>query len=346
MDNGAIVRRKYFQVLLHVLIWLTWFVAPLLFLPSDFQRSTLMVVRMWIPMVMFAILFYVNYFVLIDKLLFYRKFWAYFGINLLIIVVFMFFSELTKDLFRDNMLPPVKGMEGRPKPPQFVFYITHSFSFLFVISISIAIRTTGRWLKTENERKVLENENLRSELSNLRMQLNPHFFFNTLNNIYSLIQISPVKAQDAVHGLGKLMRYHLYDTDAERVPIGGEIDFLKSYISLMALRLGANVTLTTKFDIANPQQPIAPLLLIPIVENAFKHGVHPTDSCTISFTLSESNGLLRFCAENSNHPQSDQKSGIGIENLRKRLDLIYPQRHQFSTQVNSSMFYVDVEIDL
>lgn len=220
------------NIALHMLVWGFWFAAPIIFSfnkprfdanPKEVMSNFLI----WVPMTFSLILFYLNYFLLIDKFLFNRKLAWFLVVNLLIIVLFSYFSEEIRDFFKPETF------EKYPRPPLGALFGLHNFSFLFIVSISVAIRTTSRWYVTENQRKNLENENLKSELNNLKMQLNPHFFFNTLNNIYSLIQSSPEKAQESVHGLAKLMRYHLYETNEDRVSLSGEVEIMKNYIALM-----------------------------------------------------------------------------------------------------------------
>ena len=342
--------KVFANVALHLLIWGFWFAAPILFSFNNPQRNEpprdpSFYMFIWIPMLFSLILFYLNYFTLIEKYLFNKKLLWFLGINIVLIICFSYFSNWAREFFRIAM-PVNKGM---PSPPRgFVFGI-HNLTFFFVVSISVAIRTTSRWYASETERKNLENENLKSKLSNLKMQLNPHFFFNTLNNIYSLIKVSPDKAQESVHGLAKLMRYHLYETNEEKVPLSGEVDFLNSYIALMKIRVSPNVNVESDFVIENPTVQIAPLLFISLVENAFKHGVSPIEESSISIVMHEENKILSFEVTNTDHPQESKdlnESGIGLENLKKRLELIYPEKHNFVQGYMNSLYHVKVVVQL
>jgi len=170
-----------------------------------------------------------------------------------------------------------------------------------------------------------------------------------LNNIYSLIKVAPDKAQESVHGLAKLMRYHLYETNEEFVPLQGEVDFLKNYIALMKIRMTSKVTIESDFEIDNPTTQIAPLLFISLVENAFKHGVSPIEDSYIKITMVEHNQILSFEILNTDyHQKSKEKgeSGIGLENVKKRLELIYPERHNFTHDKKTQHFHVKVIIQL
>lgn len=338
------------NIALHALVWGFWFAAPILFSFNDPQRNEppkdfFFYFMTWTPMLFSLFLFYLNYFVLVDKFLFNKKILLFFVINFALIIALSYCTEGIREAFRVNF--PIK--EGGPRPPKGFILGIHNFSFLFVVSISVAIRTTGRWYVTENQRKNLENENLKSELSNLKMQLNPHFFFNTLNNIYSLIRTSPDKAQESIHGLAKLMRYHLYETNEEKVPLSGEVEFLKSYISLMQLRLSSNVRVENEFTIENPTVQIAPLLFISLVENSFKHGISPVEESYIKIKMVEQNKILSFEIQNTDYPQKSESLGdigIGLENLKKRLTLIYPEKHSFTHDCKNNIYHVKVIIGL
>lgn len=343
-------QKVFASTALHILIWGFWFTAPILFSFNDPQgqqppKDLSFYFFIWIPMLCSLILFYLNYFILVDKLLFSKRLLLFLGFNFLLIIAFSYFSEWVINSFMDMMLIH----ETRPKPPKEFMFGMHNFTFVFIVSISVAIRTTNRWYNSETIRKNLENENLKSELSNLKMQLNPHFFFNTLNNIYSLIKVAPEKAQESVHGLAKLMRYHLYETNEEKVDLSGEVEFLINYIALMKIRMTPNVIIETDFIIENPTVKIAPLLFIPLIENSFKHGVSPVDESFIRITLLEQNKILSFEILNTDHPKKTdglKESGIGLENLKKRLALIYPEKHNFTQGYKSKYFYINITIQL
>lgn len=343
------LKRKISIIVIHVFAWAFYMLTPLLFSLNKPNGFDSFIFFMWVPMLFSAGLFYANYLLLIDRFLFQKKIGQFILLNLLLIVAVSIASDVFLSLahpFEPNFGPGPKG------PSKIFFFGRHNLSLLFIVSISVAIRTTGRWYSTETQRKNLENENLKSELNNLKMQLNPHFFFNTLNNIYSLIQTSPEKAQESVHGLAKLMRYHLYETNEELVPLAGEVEVMSNYIELTKLRLMATVEIDTSFSVENPQSKVAPLLFLPLIENSFKHGVSLTYKSTIRIHLEEKNNLLKFETINTNYPQTYENDkdrgsyGIGLENLQKRLLLIYPNRHTFETNQDSGTFYIKVEIEL
>ena len=187
---------------------------------------------------------------------------------------------------------------------------------------------TNGWYQVEANQRELERERAEAELSNLKSQLNPHFLFNTLNNIYSLIAFSPEKAQEAVHDLSRLLRYVLYESNQPLVPIEKDLDFLRNYIELMRIRLPRHVDLQTDIEAATPGVMIAPLLFISLVENAFKHGVSNSQPSFIQITIRQEGDAVSCSIRNSYFPKSagdKSGSGIGLSNLEKRLSLLYPE---------------------
>ena len=225
-----------------------------------------------------------------------------------------------------------------------------SISYMAPLLFSIAVKSTKRWVETEAERKEAANTKLQSELQHLHYQLQPHFFFNSLNNIYALVDISPDQAKSSIHSLSKLMRYMLYETNEDRVPLSKEIDFMKKYIDLMKLRVSAKTKVSYDFPTKETGIQIAPLLFISLIENAFKHGVSANQEGHIDLRMTYDDKEVLFTIENDNFPkQADDKSGsgIGISNIRKRLDLLYPNKSDFRTQVKGNRFltYLKIQTD-
>ncbi len=180
-----------------------------------------------------------------------------------------------------------------------------------------------------------------AELKNLRNQLNLHFLLNTLNNIYALIAFDADKAQTAVQELSRLLRHVLYDNQQNFVTLDKEMDFIRNYIELMRIRLSANVHVETKIDVRpDSRTEIAPLIFISLIENAFKHGISPTEPSFIRIHFSESPGEIHCEITNSYHPKSvadKSGSGIGLEQVRKRLELTYPDRYDWQQGVSEDM---------
>lgn len=225
------------------------------------------------------------------------------------------------------------------------FFIT---SFL-VSGFAVGLRYAESALKKEEEIKELEREKLNSELALLRNQVSPHFFFNTLNNIYSLIEINQKDAQDAVLSLSKMMRYMLYESEQGNTKLSHEIEFMKGYIDLMKLRMSDRVKLTVDFPERYEDIDIPSLLFIPFIENAFKHGVTNKASSIIEISLLVIGRRIDFRSRNSFIPAGPDAplaaSGIGLDNVRKRLALLYPGRHDLRIDKSESFFTVELTVE-
>ena len=235
--------------------------------------------------------------------------------------------------------------------------VVHLYYYQFAIIwlvlnyvVAIAAISVRYFIRQSDLRKQLLEEkqrNTEAELAWLKNQLNPHFLFNTLNNISSLTQIDADEAQNSIGELSDLLRYALYETQQKEVSLCGEIAFMENYISLMALRCDKNVKITTHFDAPDTARTIAPMLFLSPIENAFKHGVSSGKPSFIDISLTEENGFLVFSCQNSNHPKDScdrSGSGIGIENMRKRLELMYAKRYEMSQTVERGVYKLQIKI--
>jgi hypothetical protein len=346
--NISYVNSKFIKISTHILVWGVLFSLPYLFSAGEYLNIEKLLEQSWIPLFYYLLIFYTNYFLLIDKFLFNKKKLLFFVINLCTIGFFIWLNWELRDLFFSKDFPAFKPQFNFPPPPIKFFIYRDLISFFIPIIFSVAMRITERWIRTETQKKEAEKENLLSELQHLKYQLQPHFFFNSLNNIYSLIDFSPEKAKEAVHSLGKLMRYLLYVTDAKKVSLINEIDFMKNYIDLMALRTPNNTKVVTVFPILKQDVQIAPLLFISLIENAFKHGSSATKQVEICFELKVNNNIITFISENENFPKTDEDksgSGIGLSNLTQRLNLLYPRKHSFTREIRNNVYWTILEIE-
>lgn len=221
---------------------------------------------------------------------------------------------------------------------------------LLSIILSVVVKLSETWAKWENQKKQMKAELQENELKNLKNQLNPHFLFNTLNNIYALIPISKERAQQTVHELSQLLRYLLYDNNEREVPLEKDLLFVKNYISLMRLRLNSLVTLNEKIDVNGGQgKSIAPLLFISLVENAFKHGVSSDKPSFIDIVIKVNGDKVHCRVENSYFPKNENDksgSGIGIINLKRQLDILYADKYSFNIEKKGERYIADLTIEL
>jgi len=231
------------------------------------------------------------------------------------------------------------------------WYFGNMIYYGFVIGISICYRIIIDNSKQEKIRKEKENENLKTELSFLRSQVSPHFIFNILNNMVSLARKKSDMLEPSLIELSKLMRYMLYENDDERVSLAREVEYLKSYIALQLLRFGDDVTIMFNPPDNINAYYIEPMLLAPFVENAFKHGVGMVDDPQINITLKvdEATNWLDFKVMNTVAPQQhtkDKSSGIGLVNVKRRLELLYHDGYKLDIMQNDNVFIADLKLKL
>lgn len=218
---------------------------------------------------------------------------------------------------------------GTPKPYRWIQPAL--FTIILVLGISTSIALMQKWQRDTNLRLALEQAKTASELSFLKAQINPHFFFNTLNNIYVLTAFDVELAQQAIHRLSRMMRYVLYETQTGTTLLSKELAFVGDYIQLMQLRLTDKVTVTVDTPLALQDLPIAPMILVPFVENAFKHGVSARHASLIHISIQQQQSQLLLDVRNTlfieKNPSLEAGNGIGLTNTRRRLDLLYPGQY-------------------
>lgn len=318
------------ELTIHVISWLLIFGFPFVFIERETGINWPRYVRHSCVPLCYFLIFYVNYFWLVPRFLFTAETRKYIGSNAaLICAAFLLLHFFLESI---GTHPPANII--RHMPPRWIFYTHDMVLMVFVAGLGAAIRTSLRWRRTEEQLLEAERQRADAELKNLKNQLNPHFLLNTLNNIYALIAFNSVKAQEAVQELGKLLRHVLYDNRENFVTLESELDFIRNYVALMRIRLPQQTDVSLKLETAPGYAiRIAPLLFISLIENAFKHGISPTEHSFVSITITgHPDGSV--CCEilNSNFPK-DRKdksgSGIGLEQVSKRLELVYPRRYEW-----------------
>jgi hypothetical protein len=327
----SLFQSRVLRILMHIAAWLA--VAVLL---VAFAQLVLGVepnphaFRILMPLSFLAGFFYLNYWVLIPRLLARRRFGRYFALVLLIGTLLagpMILRQLGLISFSPQSRP--QRWDG-VNPVQVVVVL-----LALVWAVSSALRITGEWLQSEEVRKQLHSDQLAAELAFLKSQVNPHFLFNTLNNVYSLAELKSDDAPAAILKLSHLMRYMLYEAHAPRVPLTHEIEHLRTYTDLQRLRLDADqVPIDFKLEGDPHGHLIEPMLLIPFVENAFKHGISFQHPSAIGLHLRVEDDGLTFTVHNrvfATAPDAPAGAapvgGVGLQNVRQRLRLLYPSRH-------------------
>ena len=278
-----------------------------------------------------VVVYLINFYLSVPLLWFRHRRWQFVLANILLITI-------------SNGHIVVKDINALPE--NFIAgYSSFLIISLLVNLMAVFIAISIRYVMRQSEKKQKEVE---AELAWLKNQINPHFLFNTLNNISSLTQIDADKAQDTVMQLSDLLRYAMYETNKPKVPLEGEVEFMRNYIELMKLRCNEKTEVKTTFDIEKDVE-IAPLLFISLIENAFKHGVSSNRSSMIDIRLEQKHNSIIFTCDNTNYPKDDADrsgSGIGLENTRRRLELMYADRYTWQKWLENDIYHVYIKLSV
>ncbi|MCB0494551.1 MAG: histidine kinase [Cyclobacteriaceae bacterium] len=354
-----LTKKQTTNTAIHILLWVAVFLFPFLFKPQDVTFQPHQLVGIYLNLVFTLIIFYLSYSVIIP-LLFYRK-------KIILTVLLVVFASLLGSLllsearesvhdyyFQKGPASEILNARGRRSitkraflHPQRPFFDTFFF-YLLVSGAALSVRATQRWMQEEHDRKALEADKASLELAWLKNQVSPHFFFNTLNNIYSLIESNPEFAQKAVHMLSKLMRYLLYESNATSIAVSKEIVFIENYIGLMKLKLTENVHVSFNYPKITDESKLPPLLFNPLIENAFKYGISYEKESFIQISMDLKDDRILFSVENSiaGNTQQQEHSGIGLKNLEHRLGLLYGSDYSLHVNKTSDIFAVALNVPL
>ena len=338
-NSSFIFRYKLHHVFFWLLILGAWY-----FLRYDGFSSRGLAFRVTLVKVAdLALMVYITNYVLIPRLL-YKKKYGWFAL--------CYFSMiLLSSIFKMNILgqlmhnPHLFSLTGGNLRARIYDNIIPHF---FLVTAGAAVKLLFDYAGMQQRMSEMAKEKAEAELHFLKSQINPHFLFNSLNSVYFLIDKENALARKALHTFSEMLRFQLYGTGGEKIPIEQEIRYLEDYISLQRLRISENSTVAFNYTPDVNGFPIEPLLLTPLVENAFKHLSHfpPERKNEISIDLSRVNGNMRFVVENTREPggNTGEKGGIGLANVKRRLQLLYPGRH--SLQIKEEPEYYKVEMEL
>lgn len=327
---------KRLSLFLHVAFWAFMFLSPLSYMRGHGVTLTQYLMNCMMPLLMMVV-FYANYLWLTPRLFVAGKHSYFLIINLVIVVSLGIGLHYWMDFAR-QLYQPKHSYSHIPMALDELFFILRDIINLGIFAaVGTALVLGQRWQHNDQARREAEAARIDAELSNLRSQINPHFLLNTLNNIYALTAFDPTKAQEAIQELSKLLRYILYDTQQSMVPLKDEVEFIENYVQLMRIRLPQSVDVNCQFSIGNSQLTIAPLLFISLVENAFKHGVSPTEPSFIHISIEADEQQIICDIQNSNHPKAANDHsghGIGLQQVQRRLDLAYPGRYTWQRHIS------------
>ncbi len=280
-----------------------------------------------------VIVYLINFYLCVPFLWFRHRFWLFGLVNAMLIMAcnsHIIYNNI-------NSLPDVYRA---------------GYSSLLIISLLVNLMAIGialsiRYVMRQSEKK---QKKVEAELAWLKNQINPHFLFNTLNNISSLAQIDGDETQEAIMQLSDLLRYAMYETNKPKVPLEGEVEFMRNYIELMKLRCNEMTEIRSEFIVHNSKIEIAPLLFISLIENAFKHGMNSNAPATIDINMVQTDSTLVFTCDNTNNPKPSKDrsgSGIGLENTRRRLNLIYPNHYQWEQTITpENIYHIKITLEL
>lgn len=333
-----IVSDKYKTVIFHICLWGIWLYLPLSNTrDEDLYNRTIMIlgyiVLEHIPM------FFFNTEWLIPKILHKKGATPYFWALMVLILVMGVWNDFLSDTLRQFL-----SHDKRPKGSYFWSFVAP----IFVAAISTGYSLFSYVVKEEKLKQEKQQERLQSELSFLRSQISPHFIFNILNSIVYLIRSKSSLAEPVTIKLSELMRYMLYESDNAQIPLDKELAYLNNYIELQKVRFEEDVDIQLHTDGVATTQIIEPMLMIPFVENAFKHGVGMVLDPIIDVSLKITETDLSFSVRNKIAPESsedkDMSSGIGLKNVKRRLELLYPNAHHLDIKNDGDWFEVNLNL--
>lgn len=336
--------KKWVVVLLHTISWVAIFALPFLMRTSNDQQHKpppdpgflyfYIVTRfLWTGF------FYLNAHSLYPRFVNKKKFWIYIISQLVVLFIISILTNICFNIFVKNSPYDIVN-----------FFVFNIFTYFFILAASTAYRVVLDKMRTDKLMRERENEHLKTELSFLRSQVSPHFMFNVLNNMVALARKRSDQLEPSLIKLSSLMRYMLYETDESKVPLEKEVDYLKSYIDLQQQRFGKNVQINFCVKNMDVNHSIEPMLLIPFVENAFKHGTGMIENAQIDIELNIINDILNFSVRNKFNPDieevKDKTSGIGLTNVKRRLNLLYGTNHSLLLTKKDCWFVASLQLNL
>lgn len=367
-------KQQWLEQTIYLILWIAVFLFPLLggyfALNGGVEKAEVydMLYFSWLGILPFWGLFLINNYVLVPFLLFKKRYWRY-AVSLLLVAGFiccfiplpvqapfekgkMEDCRISVNAFREDPIGKQKTKEPdrHPRPfmkrapfPQFILrYAVHIVTAFLMVGFNIAVKLFFKSVRDDELLKDLDNQRLQNELQYLKYQINPHFFMNTLNNIHALVDIDTGKAKSSIVEFSKLMRYVLYEASNKTIQLSREIQFVENYIALMSLRFTDKVSIKVFLPDEVPEVQIPPLLFISFIENAFKHGVsyRKESFVHVGIQLEEGNLISFRCTNSCGRETVGEHHGIGLENIRKRLKLLFGNDYTLSIKNEKEKFDV------
>ena len=328
----------------HVLFWLLLFGLWFMLRYEGYLTPALAFKITFIKIVDLMLMVYITNYVLIPYLLYKKKYFTF----VLIFIAMILTSSFTKMYIIGQVAndPTIFALGGNLKARIYDNVIPH----FFLVIAGAAFKLVFDQLRLQKRIAELAKENAEAELNFLKSQINPHFLFNSLNSVYFLIDKGNPDARQALHTFSDMLRYQLYEANGEKIPIEKEINYLQDYVHLQQLRKDENYKVEFNCSPEVKNFSIEPLLLIPFVENAFKHISHRTNKANfVKVDLARSNGYFEFAVENSREEgiyTTEQHGGIGMNNVKRRLELLYPDAHKLDVNNDANTFKINLKLKI
>lgn len=360
-----------------ILIWLIVFLLPVVIVNYNGILNWNKVFNIWKRLMPFLGLFILNHYLLVPYLFFNNKRVAYFIVSG-IIVLSLSVNELLKPKpnFVENKKPRSeqsfnRGIKNTPPhlrrgnapidhlnpgrnanppmghpPGQWPPFMSTFIVSILILGFDTGLITSIRWNEKERQLIEVKSENVQNQLAFLKNQISPHFFMNTLNNIHSLVELDAIEAKESIIKLSKLMRYLLYESNDDKVLVVKEFEFIKSYVDLMQMRYSNKVDIQLDYPIIDSNKRIAPMIFTSLIENAFKHGISYKNNSFVHVKFLATENRMLCEISNSKHENNvkEEYSGIGLENTRKRLQLIYADDYKMDIIDTDDKYSVNITI--
>lgn len=337
------------ESLLFLVLWLFVFVSPVMLSMGSKRLDSIRLIHEWIKILPFFAVFCINNF-LIFKYFVGKQTVKYFVLivaSILLMAIPATFIPVLYDLFHIQ----VPNQPQDTKRDTFFYLNNYFYNVIFgilTVGVNNAIKIASKWIEDKEKLERLEKENLRIQLANLQHQVSPHFFMNTLNNIYSLVELDKTKAREAIMKLSKLMRYLLYENKTGNTLLSKEFEFIRSYVDLMKLRYADEVTINLVIPSSYNDTAIPMLLFTSYIENAFKYGSSYQQTSIIDINFEVDDEELIFTCSNTKAAtiQAEMAGGLGLVNSKNRLDLLFGAKYSLDLLDLDDSFRVILKIPL
>lgn len=330
----------------HVLFWVIYFIFNFFRFGSINNDYWYSLKSNMVEFPLNIIITYFTIYYLIPTYIVRKKYFQFFILLILSLIIFYFIrTGLNYVLVTGSIWPEAQGNQ---KAFSLIHFIEVMIGSVYVIALASAIKLTFDWTSEKSRNESLQKEQLQTELSFLKSQIQPHFFFNTLNNLYALVIKKSPNAANVVMKLSEIMQYVLYEVKESKISLMKSINYLYSYLELEKLRYGDRVKSNISIDGDIDDIEVPPLLFLPFLENCFKHGTNHQNDIKVNINFAVKDNFLYFTIENNFDKNADKKHkhGIGIENVRRRLQLLYGSSYKLLTRTKGNVFIVKLKLPL